>query len=139
MTEIGTMNIAFGWAWMSFGFITGMVMGLRVEQFGFHRAPEGPTWLGGYDSVQRRLLRLAHVAFIMLPVLNILYGQHIDDAALPDGWKLVGSSAMIFGAVGIPLLCLLAVWKHRAKWFLGVPATAVLVGNLILAAGLILR
>ncbi len=132
---VGHINIAFGWSWMCFGFIMGMVMGTRVEQFGMNTLDRGPDWLGGYESVPRRLLRLAHVAFIMLPLLNIVFGQHIDAALVSLEWKRVASGSMIFGAIGIPLLCLAAVFYRPAKVLLGVPATAVLVANLIIAYG----
>ncbi|MDA1193445.1 MAG: hypothetical protein O3A46_17350 [Candidatus Poribacteria bacterium] len=132
---IGNLNIAFGWVWMNFGFLTGLLMGMKAEQFGLNKLDVGPTWMGGYDSVPRRLLRLGHIAFIMLPVLNILYGNHIDAAHLPVVWKKTGSAAMIFGGIGVPVLCLLAVAVRPAKRFVGIPATAVLIANLIIAWG----
>jgi hypothetical protein len=133
--EIGKVNIVFGWVWMNMGFITGLLMGLKAEQFGLNFMKEGPTWLEGYSSVPRRLIRLGHVAFIMLPVLNILYGQYIDATPLPLFWKLTGSYAMIFGAVGVPVLCMGAAFFRPLKLVLSVPATAVLVGNLVIAWG----
>lgn len=135
MDSVGHINIAFGWSWMCLGFITGMVMGTRVEQFGINTLDRGPDWLGGYESVPRRLLRLGHVAFIMLPLLNIVFGQHIDAASVAYAWKRVASVSMIVGAVGIPLLCLTAVFYRPAKILLGVPATAVLLANAIIAYG----
>lgn len=132
---IGHLNIVFGWAWMNLGFVSGLIMGVKAEQFGLNTLDEGPTWMGGYGSVPRRLLRLGHIAFIMLSLLNIVYGTQIDAAALPDVWKRIGSTAMIFGGVGVPVLCLTAVWLRPAKVLLGVPATAVLVGNLVIAWG----
>ena len=133
--KVGHINIAFGWAWMCLGFIMGMVMGTRVEQFGVNTLKRGPDWLGGYESVPRRLLRLSHVAFIMLPLLNIVFGQHIDAALVSFEWKRLASGSMIFGAIGVPLLCLTAAFYRPAKLFLGVPATAVLVANAIIAYG----
>jgi hypothetical protein len=133
--DIGHLNIAFGWAWMPMGFITGLLMGLKAEQFGFDMRADGATWLDGYSSVPRRLIRLGHVAFIMLPVLNILFGQFIDGAAVPLLWKQVGSYAMIFGAVGVPILCMTAAFIRPVKVFLGLPASAILLGNLIMAWG----
>lgn len=136
---VGHLNIAFGWAWMTLGFVSGMLMGLRAEQFGLNTLNEGPTWLGGYGSVPRRLIRLGHVAFIMLSVLNLLFGLFIDGAALPLIWKLVGSYAMIFGAVGVPLLCVAAARYRPLKILLGLPASAMLAGNVIIAWGYVLR
>lgn len=138
-THIGQVNIAFGWAWMNLGFITGLLMGLKAEQFGLNTLDAGPVWLQGYASVPRRLIRLGHVAFIMLPVLNILFGQFIDGAALPFAWKLIGSWAMIFGAIGVPVLCFAAARYRPLKIGLGLPASAILLGNLIIAWGYAFR
>lgn len=138
-STIGDLNIVFGWLWMNMGFITGLLMGLKAEQFGLNTLKEGPTWLDGYGSIPRRLIRLGHVAFIMLPVLNILYGQFIDGAALSHAWKLTGSYAMIAGAVGIPLLCFGAAFYRPLKILLGLPASAILLGNLIIATGYALK
>jgi hypothetical protein len=132
---IGRTNIVFGWVWMNLGFITGLILGTKVEQFGLNALREGPTWMDGYSSVPRRLLRLGHVAFIMLPVLNILFGMHIDGTPLPVGWKAAGSYALVFGAVGVPVLCVVAAFYRPAKVLLGVPATAVLFANLVIAWG----
>lgn len=132
---IGHLNVVFGWVCMNFGFLTGLLMGAKVEQFGLNTLKEGPTWMNGYDSVPRRLLRLGHIAFIMLPLLNILYGTHIDATPLTEMWKRIGSYAMIFGGIGVPVLCLAAAYYRPVKILLGLPATAVLVGNLIIAWG----
>ena len=136
---IGHNNIVFGWLWMNLGFITGLLLGLKVEQFGLNTLATGPTWLDGYDSVSRRLLRLGHVAFLMLQLLNILYGLFIDGAALSPGLKMAGSAAMIFGAIGVPILCIAAAFYRPVKIFLGIPATAVLIGNLLIAWGYVVR
>ena len=135
---IGHWNIVFGWIWMNLGFISGLLLGLKVEQFGV-TAQEGPIWMGGYSSVPRRLMRLGHVAFLMLPLLNIVYGQFIDGAHLTMEWKLVGSYAMIVGAIGVPLLCMTAAFFRPAKLLLGLPASALLLGNLIIAWGYAVR
>ena len=136
-TNYGQLNIVFGWLWMNMGFITGLLMGLKAEQFGLNLKQVGPEWLEGYSSVPRRLIRLGHVAFIMLPVLNILFGQFIDATPLTPQWKQIGSYAMIFGGVGVPVLCFAAAFYRPVKVLLGLPATAVLVGNLVIAWGYI--
>lgn len=135
---IGHWNIVFGWTWMNLGFITGLLMGLKAEQFGL-TVKEGPTWMDGYSSVPRRLIRLGHVAFLMLPLLNIVYGQFLDGANLPLPWKQTGSYAMIFGAIGVPILCMTAAFFRPLKLLLGIPASAVLLGNLIMAWGYLPR
>ncbi|HEY9897987.1 MAG TPA: hypothetical protein V6D00_02290 [Pantanalinema sp.] len=132
---VGHWNIVFGWVWMNLGFLSGLLMGLKVEQFGLNFQATGPTWMDGYDSIPRRLLRLGHIAFLMLPLLNIVYGQFIDGANLPAIYKVTGSYAMIFGAIGVPILCMAAAFYRPVKILLGIPASAVLLANLIIAWG----
>jgi len=123
----GQINILFGWAWMCVGLFSGMILGLRAE---------GENWLGGYASVTRRYLRLAHVAFIALSIINILYGKELGSVALPNYVKGIGSALMIFGAAGVPITCILAAFFRKARYFLPLPALAVLIGAIVLVIGL---
>ena len=71
----GHINIVFGWAWICVGLILGLVMGMRAE---------GEQWLGGYNSLTRRYLRLGHIAFIALSIINILYGRELGCSGYPS-------------------------------------------------------
>ena len=124
----GQINVLFGWSWMCVGLLAGMILGLRAE---------GENWLGGYASVARRYLRLAHVAFIALSIINILYGKELGTTNLPDYLKNIGSTLMIFGAAGVPITCISAAFVRKTKYFLPVPASAVLIGVIILVIGLV--
>jgi hypothetical protein len=124
----GEINILFGWAWMCVGFILGMTLGIWIE---------GEKWLGGYASITRRYLRLGHVAFIALSIINILYGRELGFVDLPVYVKSVGSSLMIFGAAGVPLACVSAAFFRKARYFLPLPALSVLIGTAILVIGMI--
>ena len=124
----GQINIIFGWAWMCVGLILGLIMGMRAE---------GEQWLGGYASLTRRYLRLGHVAFIALSIINILYGRELGSAGTPLYVRSIGSSLMIFGAAGVPLTCISAAFFRKAKYFLPLPALAILVGTGILVIGMI--
>lgn len=125
---IGQINVLFGWAWMCLGFIFGLTLGMWAE---------GEQWLGGYTSLARRYLRLGHVAFIALSIINILYGKELSTVALPIPIKNIGSYLMIFGAIGVPLTCISAAFFRKTKYFLPLPALALLTGSLILVIGLI--
>jgi hypothetical protein len=122
------INVVFGWAWMCVGLIMGLMMGMRAE---------GEGWLGGYSSLTRRYLRLGHIAFIALSIINILYGIELRSADIPGYVSSIGSPLMIFGGAGVPLTCLTAAFFRKAKYFLPLPALAVLVGSGILVVGLI--
>ena len=126
--NIGDINMVFGWIWMSLGFILGMTMGIWAE---------GKEWLGGYTSVTRRYLRLGHIAFIALSIINILYGKELPLADISDTMKNIGSYLMIFGAVGVPVTCVSAAFIRKTKYFLPLPASALLTGVIILVIGLV--
>ncbi len=126
--NIGDTNIIFGWVWMCFGFIFGMTLGIWAD---------GEKWLGGYASVARRYLRLGHVAFIALPIINILYGKELPLVDLSDSMKYIGSYLMIFGAVGVPITCVSAAFIRKTRYFLPLPASAILIGTIILVIGLV--
>ena len=126
---IGQINVLFGWAWMCLGFIFGMTLGIWSGE---------ETWLGGYASMERRYLRLGHVAFIALSIINILYGKELGDVVLPIYIKNIGSYLMIFGAAGVPLTCISATFFRKTRYFLPLPALAVLTGTAILVIGMIL-
>jgi hypothetical protein len=126
--DIGEINVIFGWVWICLGFIVGMTLGLWAE---------GENWLGGYASATRRYLRLGHVAFIALPIINIIYGNELVLADLGDSMKYIGSYLMIFGAVGVPITCISAAFIRKTRYFLPLPASAILVGMIILVIGLI--
>jgi hypothetical protein len=112
---------------MCVGFLSGMILGLRAE---------GEQWLGGYVSVTRRYLRLAHVAFVALSIINILYGKELGTIDLSNHIKNIGSALMIFGAAGVPLACISAAFLRKTRYLLPVPAAAVLIGVIILLIGL---
>jgi len=124
----GQINILFGWAWMCVGFLSGMILGIRSE---------GEQWLGGYASLKRRYLRLAHVAFVALSIINILYGKELGTIDLSNHLKNIGSALMIFGAAGVPLTCISAAFVKKTRYLLPVPAFAVLIGVIILLIGLL--
>jgi hypothetical protein len=114
---------------MCLGFVFGMILGMWAE---------GEKWLGGYTSLTRRYLRLAHVAFIALSIINILYGKELGVIDLPIPVKNIGSYLMIFGAAGVPLTCISAAFFRKTRYLLPLPAVAVLAGTSILVIGMIL-
>jgi len=126
-------HLTLGWLWISLGIGTGLVLGLKSEPFGLDPRRDNPEWLGGYASAPRRLIRLGHIAFIMLGLLNVAYA--FTPCRLPADLQQAASRALAFGTIGVPLLCLAAA-RHRAlKVLLGLPAAAVLVAALLTAWG----
>ena len=110
---IGRRNITFGWTWMFLGILVAAGIGLYAFT---------PDWLGGYASLQRRFLRLGHISFIALPLINIIYGLLIDTARLSDRLKKTGSALMIIAATFMPLINFLCIVNVFFQNFFFIPA-----------------
>lgn len=112
-------NLYAGWLLMLGGVISGAAIGL-----GFHKE----EWLGGYGSFRRRLLRLGHIAFFGLGLLNILYSFSAPRLHLASLASTAASVGFIVGAVTMPLCCFLTAWTPRARNLFPVPVLSVLIG-----------
>jgi hypothetical protein len=122
------VNNAFGWVWIFAGFLAGMGLGLR-----FHRE----AWLGGYGSHARRMLRLGHISFVGLGIVNILFAMSVPRLNLGPPLARAASAALIAGAVTMPLCCALMAWR-RALWPLfTLPVTSLLVGAALVVIGVV--
>lgn len=95
--------IVFGWMCIIGGIVSGACLGLF-----FHRA----QFLGGYNSFQRRLLRLGHVAFMGMGFANIFCGLTVNQLGLQTENQTF--LALKVAACTMPLICFLTAWK---QWF----------------------
>jgi hypothetical protein len=122
------LNAAFGWAWITLGFLSGMLMGLR-----FYRE----DWLGGYDSWRRRLVRLGHIATIALGVLNVLFALTARYVPLAN-WELqTVSIAFVIGGATMPIVCALAAWRQNLRHLFVIPVASLLTAGITLTAGIL--
>lgn len=127
--EIGEKNIRFGWIWMLLGIILGAILGMWSFNGPF------PSPLGDYTSLPRRLIRLSHIAFIALSIINILYGYEIDKIRFKEKTKKIGSVCMIWGAVLMPILLIVSAFFEPVKYLTMIPAILVLIAIAIMAFG----
>lgn len=123
------VNEAFGWVWFVLGMATGALLGL-----GFAR----PDFLGGYASWERRMLRLGHVSFFGLGLVNVLFALSLPRVALPAPWPMVASWSLVVGGVTMPLCCALAAWRQPMRRLFPIPVLALLIGTTIAACGVVL-
>ena len=108
---------------MLVGVVAGAALGLR-----FH----GEAWLGGYGSWKRRMLRLGHVSFFGLGLLNIAFALTAQALDLKVG--LAGASGLLLvGAVSMPAVCGVSAFWPAARHAFFVP-----VGSVGIAAALFL-
>ena len=95
------INIHEAWIGFLLGFLAGAIPGLF-----FHRS----DWLGGYTSWQRRMVRLAHIAFFGLGLINLSFALTARTLGLAAGLGIM-SALLIVGAVAMPLVCYLSAWR----------------------------
>jgi hypothetical protein len=115
---------------MAAGALSGAAIGLFFHQDG---------WLGGYGSFRRRLMRLGHIAFFGLGILNVLFAVSIA-ARPPDSSLLpLASAGFWIAAVTMPACCFLAAWRKPLRHLFPIPVLALVTGIAGLMAGWVAR
>ena len=116
-------------AWM--GILLGMVSG---AVFGLHFHDDG--WLGGYGSWPRRLLRLGHISFFGIALLNLAFGATLAMTGTNGQFRST-SVLLVAGAILMPAVCFLSAWRKPLRHLFVLPvvslfgaAVSVLVGVL---------
>lgn len=82
------------------------------------------SWLGGYASWERRMVRLAHISFFGIGFLNLAFGltcRFFDFTLEP----IIPSYLLILGSVTMPLVCYLSAWRSHFRHIFFIPATSV--------------
>lgn len=106
-------------AWL--GFLLGSLAGATTGLF-FH----AEDWLGGYSGWRRRMVRLGHVAFFGIGLLNLAFALTVSELGLAGGLALA-SGLLLFGAGAMPLVCYLSAWRKGFRHLFFLPAGAVTV------------
>ena len=104
------------------GFVSGAIIGLK-----FHRE----DWLGGYTSHRRRMLRLGHISFFGLAVINVMFHSVAAQFAADHAAVAVASWAFVVGAVTMPVACALVAWSARLKDVFVLPVSSLLTGAVL--------
>lgn len=106
---------------------SGALMGLR-----FYRE----NWLGGYDSWRRRLIRLGHISFFGLGILNLLYAFTVPHVPLAAWERGLASWAFIIGGITMPLVCGLSAWRQPLRHLFFIPVASLLTAAITLTIGM---
>ncbi len=122
----GTLHLYTGWVAMLLGAASGAVLGVF-----FHKE----TWAGGYDSYRRRMLRLGHVSFFGIGILNVLFGMTLSLVTLPVTNIRIASAGFVVAVISMPLCCFLAAWKKPLRQLFPIPVLAVMAGIIPLLLG----
>lgn len=121
-------NEIFGWACIAASVAMGMWMGIGFQQ---------ESWLGGYGTLPRRMVRLAHIALAALGILNIEFGRSAGELALSPGVMRGASAAFMVAAISMPACCLLIAAKVRRFEIFAIPVGSLAAGLLCTIGGLI--
>ncbi|WP_413290701.1 hypothetical protein [Bdellovibrio sp. HCB337] len=131
MTHFGQINIAFGWMTIILGIISGSIIGMWSFAGPF-KTPPGHT---NYTDLPRRMTRLAHIAMFALPMISILYGQHIDLIPVSDTMKMVGSYCWLVCMWGVPSFLILGAIYLPFKYLEVIPVSCGTVALGIISYG----
>jgi len=115
------VNFHAAWLGILLGFVAGAVIGLF-----FH----DDNWLGGYGSWRRRMLRLGHISFFGLALINLIYALSISvfrvEIATP-----YPSYLFIAGAATMPLICFLAAYRKGFRHLFFIPVVCLVAGAIL--------
>ncbi len=120
---MGIENIYAGWL----GILCGIIYGAVIGMF-FHKE----SWLGGYNSFERRMIRLAHISFFGLGFINILFGLTAIVLKFSDELIVPVSFFFMVGAITMPIVCTLTAIKKYFRLFFPLPVASIMSGLLIL-------
>lgn len=111
------INLKAAWILFLAGFAAGAAEGLF-----FHR----DDWRGGYDSWGRRMVRLGHISFFGLGLMNLAYALSIRYLGIdtPGPWP---SRLFLVGAAAMPVVCYLSAWRKALRHLFIIPAGCVSV------------
>jgi hypothetical protein len=129
--RLAARNRSVGWTSMAVGVGAGLLLGM----WSFDGPLAVPEWLGAYDATSRRLVRLGHIAFIGLGILDVLLARELPQLRLSARWRRIASGAMILGNVLLPPVLVAAGAWRPLKYLMSLPATAVFVALVVAAIG----
>ncbi|MEA2709849.1 MAG: hypothetical protein QOF78_2450 [Phycisphaerales bacterium] len=111
------LNWTVGWGLVLLAFISGSLLGI-----GWHR----DDFLGGYASFRRRVIRLGHVAFAALGLMNVVFSLSPLSAAGTTAARLA-SAFFIAGGVLMPLICFLTGWRPQCRHLFFLPVVSLVL------------
>jgi hypothetical protein len=117
------MNLWVGWL----AILAGLLAGAGIGMF-FHEE----TWLGGYSSWRRRMLRLAHVALVGTGLLNIAFALTAAAGRTSGFGASCASVLFAAGAVAMPLVCLLSAWRKGMRHLFFIPVSILIFAVLLM-------
>lgn len=112
------INLIAGWIGVLCGFIFGAITGLLFYK---------EDWLGGYTSWKRRLLRLSHISFFGIAIINFFFFYtcnylHVNNAGIT-------SLLFIIASIAMPAVCILSAVNQKFRHLFFIPVVSLIVGS----------
>ena len=117
-----------GWTGMIFGLVSGAAIGLFFHEEAF---------AGGYGSFRRRMMRLGHVSFFGLGIINVIFALTLTTIGVVLRYPTVASISLIAAAVLMPLICFLTAWKKTFRHIFALPVACVAITLVLLLEGMV--
>ncbi len=117
-----TCNVYAGWLSMFFGCVAGAVVGMFFYKENF---------LGGYTSWRRRMVRLGHISFFGIGLINLLFGLSVKALPLAE-FPTLASVLLIVAAVAMPTICYLSAIKGVFRHLFFIPAGSAMIAIALL-------
>lgn len=121
ITDPYTFNLSVAWLGVLLGLLSGGIIGLF-----FHHS----EWLGGYGSWPRRMLRLGHISFLGIAIINFAFVLSISNLEL-DTFLWIPSICFAVAEVTMPLVCFLSAFWKPGRFLFPVPVISLLIGTIV--------
>jgi hypothetical protein len=118
-----TFSLRAGWLGMLGGVLSGAVMGIFFLK---------PNWMGGYGSQQRRLVRLGHISFFGIGLLNLFYGLSLAPLGVSATAGQWGSLSFALALISMPACCFLTAWRQPMRHLFPIPVLSAGAGIAII-------
>ncbi len=115
---MGILNFNAVWIGILFGLLSGAGLGLK-----FHES----SWLGGYSSWPRRMLRLGHISFFGIAIINLAFALSVRHFGVTMSSN-AASLLLVAGAVTMPTVCFLSAWKKPMRHLFYIPVLCLCAG-----------
>ena len=118
-------SLRAGWLGMLGGVLSGAVIGLFFLK---------PDWMGGYGSQPRRLVRLGHISFFGIGLINLFYALSLTPLEVAESAGRWGSLALALALVSMPTCCFLTAWRQPMRHLFPIPVLSAATGIVIIIA-----
>ncbi len=128
--SLATMRL-IGFTSLALGALSGLILGL----WSFDGPVPAPALLDDYASTSRRLVRLGHIAFFGLGILNILTARELAGFDLRPAILRLTARSMNAGNLLLPAVLFAAGFHAPLKYLLPLPAMSIFVALSLAAYG----